>query len=363
MRRKGDGHVTRKVHLVGTFPPSISGQEPRQAWSWLRARLGDAELTTWPFDDDPDWLVRYMRSLADRQVLRTATDGDFAHYDAMPDYRLAAGSPPSPEDLRDDTRREHARALLQAYQQWDSASSPVQLSRPNPLDMALLTLVGRPNFRHPYRLLRDTTAALRTLPRLHRAAQQEIDEAAALAADLDVSVVWQLETPAVLYALHLVPRPLHGVVAQILARQVATVLAVIPPEAAILHLCYGDLANTELVAPRDAKPVVLFLNALAGRLTSQGKSLPPVHIPFAFGAQPPPTTDEFYASLTDLRHPWRVIAGVADENDPQASRRALEIVEAHLGPAHAVATACGLGRHNEADTKKALALLTELAQA
>ncbi|QUG99633.1 hypothetical protein HUO13_01435 [Saccharopolyspora erythraea] len=304
-----------------------------------------------------------MRSLADRGSLRVVSAGDFSSYDAMPDYRLAVGPLPSAEDLRDDARREHARVILDAYRHWDGHGAAAQLSRPNPLDTALLTLVGKPDFRRPVRLVRDTADALRVLPRLHEAARRDIREAVELSADTEVPVVWQLETPAVLYALNLVPGPVRRAVARVLARQVAAALADIPPGTAVLHLCYGNLADTELVAPRDTKPAVLFLNALGNRLTSLGLPLPPVHVPFAFGSNPPPTSANFYASLGNLRHPWRLIAGVADENDPRASRLALELIESRLGrPAHGVATACGLGRHSEADTEKALALLATLAE-
>ncbi|MCT2590764.1 hypothetical protein LHJ74_12725 [Streptomyces sp. N2-109] len=354
--------MRRKIHLVGSFPPEITGREPREAWAWVRENVGDTELLAWPFDDDPRWIVRYMQGLDERGTVRAIRGGDFSDYDSVPIYRLAGEERPGPAMMRDDARADRARELVGDYRRSDTGGAPVQLSRPNPLDLGLMTMVGKPQLRHALRTLRGTFLMLGQLPTLNRAARQEIRHAARLAREHDVPVVWQLETPAVLYALNLLPPPLRPVAARLLARQVAGVLALIPRESAVLHLCYGGLGRAELIAPRSTRPAVIFLNALARRLRRQKRPLPPVHIPFAYGTRPPPTLAHPYAPLKDLDPKWRLIAGVADENDPGASHTALDLVEKHSGrQAEAVATACGLGRHSEPAARKALALLAELA--
>ncbi|AXK31910.1 hypothetical protein DVA86_03885 [Streptomyces armeniacus] len=353
----------RKVHLVGSFPPEITRQEPQAAWDWVRQQVGaGTELTARPFDGDPDWLVGYLRGLGATGAVRAIRGGDFSGYDAVPIYRPTGGEPPGTDALRDADRVRRARELIAGHRDTDAGGLPVQLSRPSPLDVGLLSLVGLPSWRHALRTARGTVLLATQLDTLNRTAQSEISDAARLAAELDVPVVWQLETPAVLYALNLVPRALRPATARALARQVAGALAMIPPGAAVLHLCYGGLGRTELIAPSSTRPAVLFLNALAGRLRRQGGALPPVHIPFAYGAQPPPGEERHYAPLARLDSGWRLIAGVADENAPEASRTALELVERYTGrQAEAVATACGLGRHSVTAAAEALALLAELA--
>ncbi|WP_367123550.1 hypothetical protein [Streptomyces phytohabitans] len=352
----------RKVHLVGSFPPEITDREPRAAWEWVREQIGpDAELTALPFDGDPDWLVRYLQGLGDSGAVRAIREGDCSDYDAVPIYRLSGGAP-DPAALRDGARVDRARELVVARRELADERAPVQLSRPNPLDVGLLSMVGRPQWRHPVRVVRGTVLLAGQLRTLSRAARDETADAARLAAEQDVPVVWQLETPAVLYALNLLPAPLRPLAARLLARQVAAVLAQIPAGAAVLHLCYGALARTELIAPHDTRPVVLFLNALAERLRRRGAELPPVHVPFAYGTRPPPVDEAYYAPLARLDPGWRLIAGVADERDAEASRTALALVErSAVRRAEGVATACGLGRHDTAAAARALALTAELA--
>jgi hypothetical protein len=70
-----------------------------------------------------------------------------------------------------------------------------------------------------------------------------------------------------------------------------------------------------------------------------------VHLPAAFGDQPPPVDDEFYQPLTRLDTGYRLYAGVADHRDPDVSRIALRLFETASGRrAAAVGTACGTGR-------------------
>jgi hypothetical protein len=113
----------------------------------------------------------------------------------------------------------------------------------------------------------------------------------------------------------------------------------------VLHLCYGDLAHTSLVRPTTLTPAVLFLNALANLLRHRGRERPAVHLPAAYGDQPPLTDDRFYQPLARLDTGYPLHAGVADHRDPDVSRTALRLFEAAAGRrAEAVSTACGLGR-------------------
>jgi methionine synthase II (cobalamin-independent) len=175
-------------------------------------------------------------------------------------------------------------------------------------------------------------------------------------------LVFQLEAPTVLVGLWSVPDAVRPAVARVLARQVAGVLTRLPADAkVVLHLCYGDLAHISLVRPTSLKPAVLFLNSLAPLLR---RGRPAVHIPAAFGDQPPPTDDRFYEPLTRLDAEYPLYAGVVDHRDPDVSRTALSLFEAASGrPAEAVSTACGLGREPLAMATRAVAVCRTLTAA
>lgn len=393
----------RKIHFVGSLPKSITEQGPLEAMAWAldTARawpdteggsLPEFELTGVPCDLDHRWIIDYLDRLASEEypapvpALRVLRKGDSSDYDHMPILR------PGPSRVMNDAvfsmdRVEALKGVIDAYRTIAARNNatlpPLRISLPNPLDLALFVFVGKVDFkRHPLRTLRGTWLALRNLKHFLTAMKTEVSEITRytdpevtaqrdkIAAVFDIPenllgtarpsaaatpIVWQFETPGVLYALQLVPRFLRPALARLLAKQVAHALAMIWYVETEAHLCDGDLDHKNITTPTSAKEMVMFLNPLADELEHRGLPTPPVHLPFAYGDHAPSTDSAFYKPLEQLAAVWRIYAGVVDENDPKASRIALHLVEEHSGrAAEAVACACGLGRREEAAATKAV---------
>lgn len=314
---------------------------------WITDQVGDHRLTTLPCDLDPDWIVAYLRTLAERPVFVVKRPGEYTGYEDMRTYGVRRGHKLRPADVSMD-RKDALRKTLEEFralraERPELAGVRLQLSLPNPLDLAIFVFEGRP------------WLSLRYLPVFTQAI---VDEVTTLTAVVGQDVVWQLEAPSVLVGMDMAKRLPGGraLAARLLARQVAGLLTRLPADAPmILHLCYGNLGNTELVAPRDLGPAVEYLNLLAPALRRRGRPLPPVHIPAAYGAHPSPRTEEFYRPLRRLDREWRVIAGIATATDPEGSAESLKLLEAAADrEAYAVATACGLGRHTVEQAEKAI---------
>lgn len=322
---------------------------------WILGQAGDHRLTALPCDLDPDWIVAYLRTLAERPAFEIKRSGDYADYEDLRAYGVRRGHRLGPSDVSMD-RADRLREMLEEYralhaERPELADVRLQISLPNPLDLALFAFQGRP------------WLALRHLPVF---TQATVDEVTALTAVAGQDIVWQLETPSVLAGMDMAKRLPGGrhLAARLLARQVAGVLARLPADAAvILHLCYGNLGNTEFVAPRDLGPAVDYLNLLAAALRRHDRPLPPVHIPAAYGAHPPPQHAEFYRPLRRLDRDWNVIAGIAAAADPDAGTKSLKLLETAADrQAYAVATACGLGRHSADQAEKAVEAMALAAE-
>ncbi|ADD43039.1 hypothetical protein [Stackebrandtia nassauensis] len=345
--------MSRLVHYVGSLPPEIN-TSPRDGMRWIIDHSADAGLSTLPWDSDPRWIVEFLLGLAERgEALEVVQSGDWGDYDKQQRYRVKSGVKLTASHVS-MRRAERIRQNLAVYRELVADDSrldgvPFQQSLPSPLDLSLFTFGQRPVLLKHVATYADALAA-------------EVTDLHATDGD---DLVWQLEAPTVLVLLNKTPRPLRGFVARRLAAQMAGFVERLPQEARlILHLCYGNLNDRELVAPRDLAGVDVFLNALHTRLRAQNRAIPPVHVPAAYGSQPPPVRPQFYAALGSVHADWPLVAGIVDENQPDDSRKALALFEAAADrSSHAVATACGLGRHSEADARAAAALMTELSTA
>lgn len=345
--------MSRKIHFVGSLPPEVN-PSPRAGMSWVAEHSHGHSLSTLPWDDDDRWIVAFLLSLAERDdVFVTAKPGDWSDYDQDQRYKVRRGVKLQPEHVS-MRRAERIRSTLATYRELlaehpEYAKVPHQESLPSPLDLSLFAFGQRPAFLRHVKTFAEALAA----------------EVADLHATDGDTLVWQLEAPTVLVMINKVPRPLRGIAARLMAKQIAAFTARLPLQAQlILHLCYGNLNDTELVTPKDFGGVDVFLNALRKRLRAQGRALPPVHIPAAYGTQPPPVRADFYTALSRVHPDWELVAGVVDENDPDSSQTALTLFEAAAGrTSYAVATACGLGRHNAKDAAMAADLMIQLADA
>lgn len=321
---------------------------------WIADHSAGHRLTSLPCDLDPNWIIAYLRGLEQRDVFEIVRPGEYADYDDMRTYGVRRGREllPAHVSMR---RGERLREILNEFrslrdQRPELAGVRLQISLPNPLDMAMFVFSRRP------------WLALRYLPVF---AQATVDEVTALSAEAGRDVVWQLETPSALIGMGMASKLPGGqaLTARLHAAQVTGLLSRFPSDAEVtLHLCYGDYRNTAMVTPRDLAPAVRYLNALAARLRARGSTLPPVHIPAAHGAHPAPRAESFYAPLRQLDPQWRLIAGIAAAADPAGGVQALGLFEASAGRrAHAVATACGLGRHTPEAAGRAVEAMTTAA--
>lgn len=352
----------RRVHFVGSLPPTLADTD-RAGMQWLLDRADPAQLTTLPCDRDPRWIINWLESLRDRGPFELVLDGDSSGYTEMPVYRVRRGTALGPGDVGPRRAPEVSAAIAARRQLSATHLPPYQVSMPAPLDLSLFAF-GVP--AAAMRLLPPTAAlaairdALKYLPTFTAAIADEVEQIQQLADRWDDEVVIQLESPAVMVAYDRAPRAAWPLVTRLLTRQLAGVIGALPPQTRIvLHdWCRGDLAHKPISGVRDLTPLVAFTNALAARLERAEWPMPPVHLALCDGETAPSTRPSDYEVLRCLREDVQVYAGLVDEHHPDASARALELVEQALGrPVDAVAAACGLGRRTpeEAEANATLA--------
>ncbi|HEX6355824.1 hypothetical protein [Actinophytocola sp.] len=362
----------RALHFVGSVPAEVSG-DTEQAMRWLLDGAGAHEMTALP-NEDTVWIVPWLmarRTITDtgrgqepRPVFEVVVDGKATDYRDLPMFRIAKGIALRPEHIALGRVRQVSQKMPVFRQLRNLYGRPHlrhQVSVPSPLDMALFTLASP---KAPIGLFAKAGAVAIALRHYRLFRDTELGEIAELHDRFADELVYQVEAPTVLIGLWTVPAPLRPVVAWLLARQIAGFLTRFPDDArVVLHLCYGDLGHRSMVRPDSLKPAVLFLNILASQLRRRNRELPNVHLPAAFGDQPPPVDDEFYQPLTRLDNGYRLYAGVADHRDPDVSSTALRLFEkAARRRAVAVGTACGFGREPVELANNAITVCRTLAE-
>lgn len=361
----------RALAWVGTVPPGASTTDTSRL-RWLLDRSRGTRVLAIPCDRDQQWIIDYLRSLADEQgeVFDAYVPGDYRGYRSFRVHRLRPHARIEPRHvaLGRTTTVPAALSKLKALRQVAGHPHvPLQVSWPAPLDRTLFTFAA--SGIDPRGRARTLWAALRRPVRLWRALRYlpvfiaaDRDEFTSLIDSHGNDLVLQLESPGILLAIWATPRWLRPLVADRLARHTAHVIASVPHTATItLHLCYGNLNDENLHAPSSLHDHVRFLNRLADHLAARARQLPTVHIPAAYGSHPPPTDPAFYAPLRDLHRRYNLIAGVVDEHEPITSAAALVAFEHAAGrQAVAVATTCGLGRHTDHDADLAALVMRAL---
>ncbi|MFF3224100.1 hypothetical protein ACFYV7_15010 [Nocardia suismassiliense] len=347
--------MKRQVHFVGSLPEPLMSS-PRAAMGWILDHRGGQPLTALPCDIDPNWIIDYLRDLHTRTDVLDfdVTTDDYADYNHMPTGRIRSGVTLTPDDIamrRVDTIDRivnHYTALRRDRP--ELANVKLQLSQPNSLDMSLFALAGSATgdglpIGQALSHLGALATALRHVPVFTQAIFQEITTLTRKHGSL---ITWQVESPVALLSL-VKATELHAapLLAAMVARQLAAVFTGLHRlgAASSLHLCYGDYRHTALLQPRSLGPAVALLNPLARQLRRDGTPLPKVHIPCAYGAEPAPLDPRFYTPLRRLDPGWTLIAGVVCPASVVDSMISLRLFErAANWSAHAVATACGLGR-------------------
>ncbi|MER7011706.1 hypothetical protein ABT324_09795 [Saccharopolyspora sp. NPDC000359] len=335
---------TRRVHLVGSLPRSAA-PDVASGMRWVLDTVGPDQVRALPCDVDPNWIVGYLLSRAEVPAFEVARPGDASCYADIPVHRVRAGHRLTVDDVALGRPREVAAATRVRREL--GATPPVQVSVPSSLDLSIFTV------------------GVAQMPRVHAVFEQMlVGEVVRIVQRHGPEVTFQLESPAVLYALQRVPAAARPATARLLAHLLARIITATPRSAQwTLHLCYGDLGHRALFRPAGLRHAVLVINALAARLRTLGHPVPAVHIPMAHGDQPPPASAAAYVPLRDLARGVEVIAGCVDERHPELSARALRHTEAALGQQVAgVAAACGHGRRTAAEAQLNLELSAQLAR-
>lgn len=329
---------------------------PRDAMEWILDRSGGQQLTALACDLDPHWIIAYLRDLQTRTEILDfdrSTD-DYADYNHMPSGRIRPGLTLEPEHITmgrlDKIHRIVGEYTALRQERPELGSIKLQLSQPNSLDLALFALAGAATadglpVRQAMAHLGDVVTALRHVSVFTEAIIDEIATATTLYGS---AITWQIESPVALLSLvKAAEMKAMTALAALVARQLAGIFTRLHRIGAhaSLHLCYGDYRHSALLQPANLGPAVALLNPLAHQLRRQHTPLPIVHIPCGYGAEPAPLDPGFYAPLRRLDPGWSLIAGVVSPASVVDSLIGLRLAErAANRRAHAVATACGLGR-------------------
>ncbi|WP_280477507.1 hypothetical protein [Nocardia asiatica] len=365
--------MNRYAHYVGTLPAELTTGD-RAVMQWFTDHSEGWPVTAVPCDLDPDWILDYLRTRKHHtDVFEVVRAGDYADYGDFPSYGLRAGRTLQPRHVSMD-RVERIGGVVEAFESLrgerpELARTKVQISQPNPLDLAMFVFAGAavsnglpvgPALRRSGLVVN----AIRQLPVFTEAVVQEVTEVLDRYGD---RVVWQLESPLALLSMVKAEQLWsQWALGPLVARQLAGFLGRMHELGAevIVHLCYGDYQHKSLLSPRSLAPAVQLLGRTARLLNKQGTPLPPVHIPCAYGAEPAPLNPRFYAPLRKLDPGWRAIAGVVSPDSGADSAAALGLFEAAAGrEAYGVATACGLGRCSVDDARRAVANTVSVAAA
>lgn len=344
----GANEPPRSVHLVGSLPAELA-PDLDSGMRWVLDHT-ESDLIGLPSDHTRDWILGYLTSRMDHPAFTVLREGDGSDYDHLPVCRVRPGHTLTPEDVTLG-KPEHVRLAMQARRRLQAelpAVPPLLVGIPSPLDLAVFTMGVRHGMRH-LRVYRAMITA-------------EISEITRYYGPKDVLLQW--ETPAALYLMTRATRGIRGALAQVLARQIFHTISATTFDTTqwIVHLCHGDLRHQALFAPATLDPAVRLTNALAKLAAREGFPMPRVHIPMAYGDQPPPRHRGFYAPLQTLADGVPLIAGLVDEQHPMESETALRRTEHSLGRrVDGVAAACGHGRRGPADTLANITLADQLA--
>jgi hypothetical protein len=336
------------VQLLGSIPAPSAEAAIQLALDLLgpRARLlpdgetGDRQL----------WILNLIRDLGNHPDLEQRRSGDWSDYDHTSRLGVRRGHHFDGRgvDLG------HVRAFETGYAALRTVAArngrddlDFLVGLPGDFDLALFTFGPLGGFRYR-RIFADLM----------------LQEIRAIHAQAGHRVVFQLELPAELVFVTQLPKPLRPLAASYLARQVTNMVRQAPAGARFaLHLCLGDLQNKALGKPHTADPMVTLANALLNSWPTT-HPLDYLHLPFAAGETPAPTTPAFYRPLTRLKVPpqTRLAAGFIHESQSdQALATTLHLIESAAHRPVDVATACGLGRRTPQAATQALAKSTTAA--
>ncbi|GAC1658922.1 MAG: hypothetical protein NVS9B1_19970 [Candidatus Dormibacteraceae bacterium] len=297
-----------------------------------------------------NWIIHIVEAFRAHPDLEVAREGDWSDYDKTPRFRVAKGKHLSPDaiDLGYAATFRANYAIFKALRQkYDHPALAYQVGIPGDLDLALFAFgpAGILTRRRPF-----TEATVREITAIQREAGDD--------------VVFQIEVPAELVFVAQMPPPLRPLVARYMASGIRRLAKLSPSGTRFgIHLCLGDMNHRALTRMSDVGPVVQLANAI-GRGWPAGRPLEYVHAPFAAANIAPVLDEQWYAPLSKLSLPagTRFVAGCIHEDLTVDEQRSLiELIEKRLRTRVDLATACGLGRRDQAAAVSTLDRIVEVA--
>jgi len=297
-----------------------------------------------------NWIIHIVEGFRAHPDLEVAREGDWSDYDKTPRFRVAKGKHLSPDaiDLGYAAAFKANYGIFKALRQrYDHPALAYQVGIPGDLDLTLFAFgpAGILTRRRPF-----TEATVREITAIQREAGDD--------------VVFQIEVPAELVFVAQMPPPLRPLVARYMASGIRRLAKLSPSGTRFgIHLCLGDMNHRALTRMSDVGPVVLLANAI-GRGWPAGRPLEYVHAPFAAANIAPVLDEPWYAPLSKLALPpgTRFVAGCIHEDLTVDEQRSLiQLIEKRLGTRVDLATACGLGRRDQAAAVSTLDRIVEVA--
>ncbi len=297
-----------------------------------------------------NWIIHIVEALRANPDFELAKDGDWSDYDKTPRFRVARGKRLSADalDLGYAAAFRANYGILKALRlTHDLPGIAYQVGIPGDLDLTLFVFGpgGILTKRRPF-----TEATVREITAIRREAGDD--------------VVFQIEVPAELVFVAQMPPPLRPLVARYMASGIRRLAKLSPNGTRFgIHLCLGDMNHHALTRMSDVGPVVLLANAIT-RGWPAGRPLEYVHAPFAAANIAPVLDEQWYAPLSKLALPsgTRFVAGCIHEDLTIEEQRSLiELIERRLGTRVDLATACGLGRRDQAAAESTLDRIVEVA--
>lgn len=327
--------TNRKTLLVGSIP----ADDVREALDLALDELGN-QLIALPDGETGvrrGWVQAIINRLSTNPAVYLKKPGGWTSYEDMPRYRVRRGRriDPASLDLGYLSAYQQTRPAIEAAAaQRNIVSLPLQVGMASAFDLALFSL--------------GFVGALRHREAFNEAAARELD---AIIAGGAKDVVFQIEIPAEVVMVVRTPGVLQAAVARWMGRMAVEVPQRAPAGTRFgIHLCYGDLENHSLVTNLlDCSAAVKLANSIVAQWPSR-TVLEYVHIPFAAGEQPPPSSSSYYVPLGKLKLPsaTRLVAGfvheMLSEQQLDAILRTIESASRHRVD---IAAACGLGRRQQ----------------
>jgi hypothetical protein len=262
-----------------------------------------------PWETDPDWIIRWLKLLAEHPSIDIVRAGGWSGYDDMTRYRI--------KDDHVVLCSEYIQVgILDAWSHCAEyqglqrafpflADRPFQIGVKSPFDFALFAFGERKVLNYTKYVQPFVDATIR-----------EMREVSTAAAKLGVQVGFQIEFPAELIGTVMLPAPVRRALTGVLVRSLIDVVSQTPSGCLIGgHTCPGRWFNEPKVQPKSTAPLVAIINALVRRWPAAVPPLDYLNLPLGAGRYPPSLDPHFYAPLAKLRVPDTTIlvAGILHE--------------------------------------------------